>query len=130
MTKFNFKDYKEIIEKVILDGIRVSLRMRFCCTVYRACTPSDIGCAQANKRRVIKGGCASALKKRVHKSGWESLEDEEVDTHLSDGGSDEEAILHHSTRPEEQFEVLNELVVDRGPNSAMSSLELFGEPFQ
>ncbi|XAO24475.1 hypothetical protein I312_103276 [Cryptococcus bacillisporus CA1280] len=129
LTKFNFMDYKEIIEKVILDGIRVSLRMRFCCTVYRACTPCDIGCPEANKRRVIKGGCASALKKRVHKSGWESLEDEEIDTHLSDGGSDEEAILHHSTRPEEQFEVLNELVVDRGPNSAMSSLELFGDEY-
>lgn len=102
--------------------------MRFCCTVYRTSTPGNIDGPKAKKRRIIKDGSASALKKRVHKSGWESLEDEEADSHLSDAGSDEDVIMHHSTRPEEQFEVLNELVVDRGPNSAMSSLELFGEP--
>ncbi|AFR97045.2 NAD+ kinase [Cryptococcus neoformans C23] len=129
LTKFDFKDYKEIIDKVIRDGIRVSLRMRFCCTVYRTSTPGNIDGPKAKKRRIIKDGSASALKKRVHKSGWESLEDEEADSHLSDAGSDEDVIMRHSTRPEEQFEVLNELVVDRGPNSAMSSLELFGDEY-
>lgn len=74
LTNFEFSQYKYHLDRVMGDsGMRVNLRMRFTCTVYR--------------NGVIRG---------------------EVD----------EA---------EQFEVLNELVIDRGPSPYVSNLELFGD---
>lgn len=74
LTNFEFNRYKEHLDKVMgEDGMRVNMRMRFTCTVYR-------------------GGAA----------GQEMLEGE-------------------------QFEVLNELVIDRGPSPYVSNLELYGD---
>jgi NAD+ kinase len=42
-------------------------------------------------------------------------------------GKDKE-IMCFTTRPVESFEVLNDLVIDRGPSPYVSMLELFGEP--
>ncbi len=72
LTNFEFEKYKEHLNYVMGDeGMRVTMRMRFTCTVYR------------------------------------------------DGkGQMEEG---------EQFEVLNELVIDRGPSPYVSNLELYGD---
>ncbi|KAL1983699.1 hypothetical protein VTN96DRAFT_9955 [Rasamsonia emersonii] len=78
LTNFEFAKYKEHLNNVMGDvGMRVNLRMRFTCTVYRAdrskgAAPGDV----------------------------------------------EEC---------EQFEVLNELVIDRGPSPYVSNLELYGD---
>ncbi|GAM39431.1 NAD kinase [Talaromyces pinophilus] len=78
LTNFEFDKYKEHLNQVMGDGgMRVNLRMRFTCTVYRAdrskgAAPGDV----------------------------------------------EEG---------EQFEVLNELVIDRGPSPYVSNLELYGD---
>lgn len=52
----------------------------------------------------------------------------------SDGDGDlveeligEEAGDHHTHKPEGTHNILNEVVVDRGPNATMSSIELFGD---
>ncbi|KAK5624657.1 hypothetical protein RRF57_000373 [Xylaria bambusicola] len=74
LTSFEFEKYKQHLNRIMGDeGMRVNLRMRFTCTVYR------------------------------------------------NGASGEE--------PEEgeQFEVLNELVIDRGPSPYVSNLELYGD---
>lgn len=78
LTNFAFDKYKEHLNKIMGDvGMRVNLRMRFTCTVWRADkSPS------AEKGAVLEG---------------------------------------------EQFEVLNELVIDRGPSPYVSNLELFGD---
>lgn len=74
MTSFEFERYKEHLNRVMgEDGMRVNLRMRFTCTVYR------------------------------------------------DGPSG------HEMEEGEQFEVLNELVIDRGPSPYVSNLELYGD---
>ncbi|KAF1357428.1 NAD+ kinase [Lizonia empirigonia] len=39
----------------------------------------------------------------------------------------EEAEDHHTHRPDVTYNILNEVVVDRGPNPTMSSIELFGD---
>ncbi|KAF2452121.1 ATP-NAD kinase [Karstenula rhodostoma CBS 690.94] len=78
LTNFEFDQYKEALSKILGDtGMRVNLRMRFTCTVYRY---------QKNA--------------------------------LPDAPQHIEA---------EQFEVLNELVIDRGPSPYVSNLELFGD---
>ncbi|KIW62580.1 hypothetical protein PV04_10741 [Phialophora macrospora] len=78
LTNFEFGKYKEHLDRVMGDaGMRVNLRMRFTCTVWRA--DRSPGAAK---------------------------------------GAVEEG---------EQFEVLNELVIDRGPSAFVSNLELYGD---
>ncbi|UKZ79492.1 hypothetical protein TrVFT333_007247 [Trichoderma virens FT-333] len=73
MTTFEFEHYKKHLNRVMGDdGMKINLRMRFTCTVWR------------------EG---------------------------SNGKPDEG----------EQFEVLNELVIDRGPSPYVSNLELYGD---
>ena len=74
MTTFEFEKYKQHLDRVMGDaGMKINLRMRFTCTVWR------------------------------------------------DGGVRGEA------DEAEQFEVLNELVIDRGPSPYVSNLELYGD---
>lgn len=74
LTNFEYDRFKEHLGRVMgEEGMRVNLRMRFTCTVYR------------------------------------------------DGTEGEEMVEG------EQFEVLNELVIDRGPSPYVSNLELFGD---
>jgi NAD+ kinase len=78
LTNFEFDKYKEQLDRVMGEsGMRVNLRMRFTCTVWR-----------------------------VDRSRG------------AERGSVEEG---------EQFEVLNELVIDRGPSPYVSNLELYGD---
>jgi NAD+ kinase len=73
LTSFEFEKYKHHLNRIMgEDGMRVNLRMRFTCTVYR------------------------------------------------DGAG-------HEVEEGEQFEVLNELVIDRGPSPYVSNLELYGD---
>ncbi|KAI9369880.1 ATP-NAD kinase-like domain-containing protein [Aspergillus egyptiacus] len=78
LTNFEFENYKSHLNAVMGDvGMRVNLRMRFTCTVFR--------------KDQSKG---------------------------AEAGSVEEG---------EQFEVLNELVIDRGPSPYVSNLELYAD---
>jgi NAD+ kinase len=78
LTNFQFSEYKESLNKVMGDaGMRVNLRMRFTCTVYR-------------------------YQKHAAPDAPQHIE-------------------------AEQFEVLNELVIDRGPSPYVSQLELYGD---
>jgi NAD+ kinase len=78
LTNFQFHQYKETLNKIMGDaGMRVNLRMRFTCTVYR-------------------------YQKNASPGASEYIE-------------------------AEQFEVLNELVIDRGPSPYVSNLELYGD---
>jgi NAD+ kinase len=111
------------MDAAIDTGIRVSLRMRFTCTVYRAVAPQD----DKSKRRAVKKAETGEIMMRVEKGGWEALE-----SGLSGGaapapsGGKDKEVMCFTTRPVETFEVLNDLVVDRGPSPYVSLLELFG----
>ncbi|MCJ1374424.1 NAD(+) kinase [Loxospora ochrophaea] len=81
LTNFAFSSYKSSLGRIMGDtGMRVNLRMRFTCTVYRA---------------------------NLGRKGESKGEPEMVEG--------------------EQFEVLNELVIDRGPSPYVSNLELYGD---
>ena len=114
------------MDRVIDDGIRVNLRMRFTCTVYRAIAPEEVAEAtgQTNKRKAIKKSGGGIMMSKLDK-GWESLE--APANCLPCIEKKDKEIMCFSTRPVEQFEVLNDLVVDRGPSPFVSLLELFGE---
>ena len=121
LTNFDFSDHKAVMDAAIDSGIRVNLRMRFTCTVYRA-----IGEKETKKRKAVKKACTGEiLMKDLERGGWEALEGGYPQTPASHGAKDKE-IKCFTTRPVETFEVLNDLVVDRGPSPYVSLLELFG----
>ena len=82
LTNFKYDAFKESLNEIMGDaGMRVNLRMRFTCTVYRAPLPGS-----------------------------------SFSSENSDGAVEAD-----------QFEVLNELVIDRGPSPYVSNLELYGD---
>jgi hypothetical protein len=125
LTNFDYSNYKKTIDHVVDDGIRVNLRMRFTCVVYRAVAPEEDK-YKGSKRKAIKSSGGDILISRVGKEGWDSLESTNAGAPPCKQKKDKE-IMCYSTRPVETFEVLNDLVVDRGPSPYVSLLELFGE---
>jgi NAD+ kinase len=111
------------MDSAIDSGIRVNLRMRFTCVVYRAVAQKD----DHNRRKAVKKGeTGEIMMKNVEKGGWEAVEGGSYAGEANKMGKDRE-IMCFTTRPVETFEILNDLVVDRGPSPYVSLLELFGE---
>ncbi|EIW72112.1 hypothetical protein TREMEDRAFT_70628 [Tremella mesenterica DSM 1558] len=129
LTNFDFSNYKATMDRVVEEGIRVNLRMRFTCTVYRAIAPEEalISLKTGKKRKAIKKPGGEILMSCVDKSGWEALEGQNTSSPIVNVEGKDKEIMCFSTRPVEQFEVLNDLVVDRGPSPYVSLLELFGD---
>ncbi|PFH52004.1 hypothetical protein AMATHDRAFT_141215 [Amanita thiersii Skay4041] len=125
LTNFDFADHQAVMDAAIDTGIRVNLRMRFTCTVYRSVANRN----SKQRTAVKKGDTGEILMKNVEKGGWEALEGGLTTTHSIDGKaiSRDKEIMCYTTRPVETFEVLNDLVVDRGPSPYVSLLELFGD---
>ncbi|KAI9370784.1 ATP-NAD kinase-like domain-containing protein [Aspergillus egyptiacus] len=96
LTKFDFNNYPKILESAINDGVLVSLRLRFECTIMRS-NPHEQETPASKKQR--------------------DLVEELI-------GDESDGTLSH--RPDGVVHILNDIVVDRGPNPTMSSIELFG----
>ncbi|PNS20295.1 NAD(+) kinase [Sphaceloma murrayae] len=100
LTTFRFEDYKGHLDRLMGDvGMRVTMRMRFTCTVYRA--------AHSTASSSVLPSPAST-------------------TNVSGLGLDLARSPTSQQKIEgETHEVLNELVIDRGPTSYISSLDLY-----
>ncbi|KAF9451283.1 ATP-NAD kinase [Macrolepiota fuliginosa MF-IS2] len=125
LTNFDFNDHQAVMDSAIENGIRVNLRMRFTCTVYRA-----VGNEDGKRRKAVKRGeTGEILMKNLEQNGWEAVEGGGSMSHSTSDGKPpkDKEIMCFTTRPVEQFEVLNDLVVDRGPSPYVSQLELFGD---
>lgn len=121
LTNFDFSNYKPVLKNVLDDGVRINLRMRFSCTVYRAVD------AAATKRRAVRSGrTGDILTNDLVSGGWDAIECDAEHTSKQEARKDKE-VLCFTTKPAEQFEVINDLVVDRGPSPYVSLLELFGD---
>lgn len=103
-------------------GIRVNLRMRFTCTVYRAVSKE----AGKGRKAMKKGDTGEIMMKNVEQGGWEAIEGNPTANPAEGKHGKDKEIMCFTTRPVETFEILNELVVDRGPSPYVSLLELFG----
>lgn len=99
MTMFDFQDHENVIKSVLQDGVTAALRMRIECTVYRANRGKD--------------GKLINDDRDLH-----------ADLIMTDHDGEDAEPTHSS---DESFSVLNDLVVDRGPNAFMSSTELYGD---
>lgn len=126
LTNFDFADYQATMDSALESGIRVNLRMRFTCTVYRAVKHES---GRGRRKAVKKAETGEIMMRNLEKGGWEALEcGYHADQMATSGrcGKDKE-IMCFTTRPVESFEVLNDLVIDRGPSPYVSMLELFGD---
>ncbi|KAG8684346.1 hypothetical protein FRC09_015445 [Ceratobasidium sp. 395] len=126
LTNFDFADHRAVMDAAIDNGIRVNLRMRFSCTVYRSVKPSEC----KNRKAVKRAETGEILMRSLEKGGgWEALEAgyAGVGTPGGGGSGKDKEIMCLTTRPVEAFEVLNDLVIDRGPSPYVSMLELFGD---
>ena len=94
LTNFAFETYKPTLDRIMEgSGMRVNMRMRFTCTVYRA------------------GHHARKSSRKIETSNSSKT-----------SSTSKEFLAEDS-----QFEVLNELVIDRGPSPYVSNLELYGD---
>ncbi|KAH8924277.1 ATP-NAD kinase [Atractiella rhizophila] len=124
LTCFDFQNFEKVMDSAVENGIRCNLRMRFTCTVYRA-----VHGEQNRTRKAIRSGkTGEILMNDLTKGGWEAIEGGSAGLGKSGSkGLKDQEIKCLVTRPEEQFEVINDLVVDRGPSPYVSLLELFGD---
>ena len=132
LTNFAFANYKPTLDRIMEGaGMRVNMRMRFTCTVYRA-QPS-----QNNRRRSSKTSNSSNLSSARQSISSASAPPSSIFTSstaatgpsstTSTAPSTTSSSPHTSLTPESTFEVLNELVLDRGPSPYVSNLELYGD---
>ncbi|KAG9083504.1 hypothetical protein FS749_005980 [Ceratobasidium sp. UAMH 11750] len=124
LTNFDFADHRAVMDAAIDNGIRVNLRMRFSCTVYRAVNPNEC----KNRKAVKRAETGEILMRSLEKGGgWEALEAGYAGVGTPGASGKDKEIMCLTTRPVEAFEVLNDLVIDRGPSPYVSMLELFGD---
>lgn len=99
LTTFDYSDYQGILTRAFREGITVSLRLRFECTVMRSVS--------------VKG-----------ENGKEKTQE---DRDIVEELVGRECGNNNTHRPDGTYLILNDVVVDRGPNGTMSSTELFGD---
>ncbi|KAI0167297.1 ATP-NAD kinase-like domain-containing protein [Pestalotiopsis sp. NC0098] len=104
LTKFDFSDYENILSTAFKDGVTVSLRLRFEGTIMRS----------QKRQRPLVNGPEDEDEAQSRRDLVEELIGEEKDD-------------EHTHRPDGTFEILNEIVVDRGPNPTLSYTEIFGD---
>ena len=91
LTKFDFNEYQNILNMSFRDGVVVSLRLRFECTIMRSNQQPKQALSGTNQRDLV-----------------EELIGEEA-----------EGTLTHT--PDKVVQILNDVVLDRGPNASMYS---------
>ncbi|KAI0169697.1 ATP-NAD kinase [Hypoxylon sp. FL1284] len=105
LTKFDFNEYQDILTTAFRDGVTVSLRLRFEGTIMRS---------QKETGQLTQTETTDEKGIRRKRDLIEELIGEERDD-------------EHTHRPDGTYEILNEIVVDRGPNPTMSYTEIFSD---
>ncbi|KAI9323680.1 ATP-NAD kinase-like domain-containing protein [Dichotomocladium elegans] len=122
LAPFPYTAHNDTLRDLFENGFETTLRMRLSCTVYRGRVDKSTTSSYA----ATLDKCKLA---RVETCWMKSQLSREVKRVPNE--AERAAIFKHIplyiAAPCETYEVLNELVVDRGPNSYMSVLELFGD---
>ncbi|KAI0426186.1 ATP-NAD kinase-like domain-containing protein [Xylaria sp. FL1042] len=105
LTKFDFHEYQQSLDTAFTVGVTVSLRLRFEATVMRS---------QERKNSLDSNQKTNGDKTLPRRDLVEELIGEEKED-------------DHTHKPDGTYEVLNEIVVDRGPNPTLANIEIFGD---
>lgn len=138
LTPFLFTKYREDLDRLFDGKLKSTNRMRLTCTLFRY--RKDPYCLMKPRLNKDSGDTVWTDKLPVDNTPssqdkWELMETawmRKTFVKAAHGGSNhtddlDDKIMCYTTIPERTFHVLNELVVDRGPNSNISLLELFGD---
>lgn len=127
LTNFAFGDYKPTLDRIMEGaGMRVNMRMRFTCTVYRAQPRHNRTYSKTSNSSNI----SSARQSISSASAPASISTSSTAPTASSSTTSTPPSMTSSPKsltPESTFEVLNELVLDRGPSPYVSNLELYGD---
>ncbi|KTW29674.1 hypothetical protein T552_00883 [Pneumocystis carinii B80] len=97
LTMFDFSTFDTTLDNLFCNGVIISLRMRLQCTIMRV---------------------------KVDDNGEPIDKTRDLDRSILNDKNCGTSLTHE---PKESFSVLNDLVVDRGPNPFLSSIELYGD---
>ena len=131
LTNFAFADYKRSLRGVMA-GMRVNMRMRFTCTIYRS-QASHLSSSRASSSTNLSSSIPGSHD-QTHSTT--SSASSNLQSTLPSSSSTSTTSSYppppHPTNslepiPERTFEVLNELVLDRGPSPYVSNLERYGD---
>lgn len=112
LTKFDYEDFRSTLTGAFKDGVTVSLRLRFEGTIMRSQKK------KGNKALSTDGQKDSQPNGSTHA---EAEELSQYDRDLVEEVIGEEKDDEHTHKPDGTYEILNEIVVDRGPNPSKSS---------
>ncbi|ATY58309.1 NAD+ kinase [Cordyceps militaris CM01] len=118
LTKFDFEEYAPTLTSAFTKGVTVSLRLRFESTVMRSIRRKKTVPKEVDGVNSGQSGTTSEEEDEDEKHKKRDLVEELIGEEREDA---------HTHRPDGTYEILNEVVVDRGPNPTMSSTELFGD---
>ncbi|KAI8992088.1 ATP-NAD kinase-like domain-containing protein [Mycotypha africana] len=172
LTPFDFDKFELYLTRIMESGMRVNLRGRLTCTVYRRVnqldSSTDSGQKSTNHSIKLRNVLRNPITGKIKIGDWcasrpltdnnkqqEQKEGESINHSLKKfgevdgedfGTEEDEAFLFDevdekdisefeekrqipcfTTIPVEKHQVINDLVVDRGPSPYMSLLELFGD---
>ena len=117
LSKFDFNDYENILTTAFTQGVTVSLRLRFEGTVMRS----------QKRRKAIKDSQGDESRNGKSESSSNDDDDDDDDEHeqrdLVEELIGEEKEDEHTHKPDGTYEILNEIVVDRGPNASKSEFQ-------
>lgn len=112
LTNFSFPSYKPTLDRIMEGpGMRVNMRMRFTCTVYRS--------TRSHRSRASSLTSTTSSRPSKSSAGISALTS---DIPTPPSQSSQPALV-----PDGTYQVLNELVLDRGPSPYVSNLELYGD---
>lgn len=108
LTKFDFEDFRSILTGAFNEGVTVSLRLRFEGTIMRS--------QKKRKKQALIDGSAPGSQ-----SSQDTADDSDDAWHQSQRDLVEELVGEekedeHTHKPDGTYEILNEIVIDRGPN--------------
>ncbi|KAI9313284.1 ATP-NAD kinase-like domain-containing protein [Dichotomocladium elegans] len=136
LTPFDFENYKKHLTTIINKGVRINLRGRLTCTVYRRipqlesdklARPPQLRNVRRNPvtGKIVLGDIPEDGRKKFGEVDGEDMM--EYDRETVSAMMEERRIPCFTTVPVERYHVINDLVVDRGPSPFVSMLELFGD---
>lgn len=113
LTKFDYEGYQETLTKAFNEGVTVSLRLRFEGTIMRSQPKRQVRITDGQSGESGSGEDDDALSNANRDLVEELIGEEKED--------------EHTHKPDGTYEILNEIVVDRGPNPTLSYTEIFGD---
>ncbi|KAJ9056613.1 hypothetical protein DSO57_1031168 [Entomophthora muscae] len=122
LTPFDFAYHKQLIQNSLDEGVRINIRIRFSCTIYRhQANPLGATNNHPSPKKIIsrKSHGTTLFSEAINEE-----EEEETDCETPPGKFPG---LYKGFHIGDTYEILNDLVVDRGPSASMSQLELYGD---